>query len=206
MESPGTITPVEPPSLYSLEDPSHGWDAVADQFMEVRSPVGASVVLEWARSLTAGAIVLDVGCGHGAPITDALVEAGCSVYALDASPRMVAAFSERHSTIPVACEAIETSPCFHRTFNGVVAIGVLFLLPPTVQPLVLHRLASLLTPHGHLLFTAPREACTWTDSLTGRQSVSLGVDAYRELLHASGLRVVDVMRDEGGNDYIAAVR
>ena len=51
-----------------------------------------------------------------------------------------------------------------------------------------------------------RKASDWSDSLTGRRSVSLGRDAYARRLEASGLRLIDCRTDEGGNNYYDAVK
>ena len=109
------------------------------------------------------------------------------VYGVDASPAMVAAFHERFPQAHVACEAVEDSGLFGRTFDAVVAWGLLFLLAADAQEALIHRIASVLLPGGSFLLTAPEQTCTWTDMLTGRQSISLGNEGYRTILAAAGL-------------------
>lgn len=74
------------------DDPSHGWEAAASDFMEIRSQTGVATVRNWARQLTSNGAVLDVGCGSGAPISAALLRDGFKVFGVDASPTLVAAF------------------------------------------------------------------------------------------------------------------
>ncbi|HTG35199.1 MAG TPA: class I SAM-dependent methyltransferase [Thermoanaerobaculia bacterium] len=131
--------------------------------------------------------VLDLGCGHGVPISQVLIQEGFVVYGVDASPAMVAAFHERFPQAHVACEAVEDSGLFGRTFDAVVAWGLLFLLAADAQEALIHRIASVLLPGGSFLLTAPEQTCTWTDMLTGRQSISLGNEGYRTILAAAGL-------------------
>jgi len=189
------------------DDPANGYDACAEAFMRARNPgIGALVMLEWAATLPAGAAVLDVGCGSGVPGCQLLLNARCAVYALDASPRMVTEFRRRFPRVPVECAALEESSFFGRTFAGVVAIGVIFLLPPEEQPRAIARLTQALEPGGKLLFTAPREACTWRDVLTGRESVSLGQAAYEHALRSAGLTLESERYDEGCNYYYSAVK
>ncbi|MBA4804160.1 MAG: class I SAM-dependent methyltransferase [Brevundimonas sp.] len=188
------------------DDPSRGWNAVAADFMKARSDAGVDVVERWARQLPSGAAVLDIGCGSGAPVGTALVGAGLQVWGVDASPALVDAFRRRLPGSPVACEPAESSAFFGRRFDGAVAIGLLFLLPAEDQLRLLHRVAEALEPGGRFLFTAPRTACEWTDSLTGRPSRSLGEAAYGEALARAGLRLAANHRDAGGNDYFDAVR
>lgn len=188
------------------EDRSNGWEAVANRFMAERSRIGAETVRAWCRALPSRASVLDLGCGTGVPISEALVEAGCEVSGVDASPSLVAEFRRRFPRAPVVCEPVEESEFFGRTFDGIVAVGLMFLLPPEVQEALIGRVAAALKPGGRFLFTAPAQRCSWADLLTGRPSVSLGAEAYRLALTARGLTVVGEYSDEGENHYFDAAR
>lgn len=186
-------------------DRSNGYEAVAEQFMAARDPhVGAATVREWSRALPRGASVLDLACGHGAPISQTLVDEGLIVSGVDASPTLVAAFRARFPGADAECAAVEDSDLFRRPFDGVVAWGLLFLLGADVQRQLLRKVARALTPGGHFLFTAPRETGSWRDVLTGRRSVSLGADAYRRALDAEGFALTGEHTDEGANHYYAA--
>ncbi|WP_426754725.1 class I SAM-dependent methyltransferase [Myxococcus sp. Y35] len=189
------------------DDRSEGWEEIADRFIAARSRIGADLVQDWARRhLRAGDVVLDIGCGSGVPIAEVLLAAGFRVFGVDASPTLVAAFRRRFPAAEAACEAAQDSVFFGRRFDAAVAIGLIFLLRPEAQRAVIARTARALAPGGHFLFTAPRQACGWTDTLTNRPSHSLGLDAYRELLDQSGLRLVATYADEGDNHYLHATR
>ena len=75
---------------------STGYEDVAAEFTAGRgsnsSGVGTSVVADWSETLPSGATILDLGCGTGVPISQALIERGFKVYCVDASPTIVAAF------------------------------------------------------------------------------------------------------------------
>lgn len=188
-----------------LFDASGGYEALAREFMHRRDPtIGVESVRQWSRELPSGGAVLDLGCGHGVPISRALVHDGFRVYGVDASAALVAAFRERFPQALVACEAVEHSRFFGRTFDGVLAWGLLFLLEPETQVALIQRVASALEPGGRFLFTAPEQACTWADVLTGRQCVSLGSDVYRTTLAAAGLALLGEHEDEGGNHHYDA--
>lgn len=159
----------------------------------------------WARSLPRGAAVLDLGCGSGVPISETLIEEGLTVYGVDASPALVAAFRQRFPHAPVACEPVEHSRFFDRSFEGVVAVG-LILLRAEVQRDLIGRVARALKPGGRFLFTSPAQACTWPDNLTGRPSRSLGADVYKAIAADAGLTVVAEYTDEGENHYYDACR
>ena len=77
----------------------------------------------------------------------------------------------------------------------------MFLLRADIQGLLIRKVNQALNSNGQFLFTSPKEECVWRDSLTRRESVSLGADRYRELLQAEGLILVGEMSDEGNNHY-----
>ena len=187
---------MEPP------DKSNGYEEVAELFMSERdSRTGVSTVREWSRTLAPGSSILDLGCGHGVPISQVLIEASFKLYGVDASKTLIESFRKRFPNVHAECAAFEDSSSFSRTFDGVVAVGLMFLLNPDVQFLLIRKVAQALKSNGKFLFTSPKEMCTWGDILTHRESVSLGVDRYRELLQVEGLILVGEMADEGNNHY-----
>ena len=188
------------------EDLSRGYEAAAERFMAARSASGRAVVRGWAASLPPGASVVDVGSGHGEPLTSALVEAGLRVWAIDASPTLCAALRRRLPGVVVACEPAERSAFFDRRFDAALAVGLIFLLPREGQRALIRRLSGVLVPGGRLLFSAPRQIGVWEDVLTGRTCRSLGAAAYGRLLAEAGLRVIGEREDEGGSCYHEAQR
>jgi cyclopropane fatty-acyl-phospholipid synthase-like methyltransferase len=189
-------------------DRSNGWDAIAPSFIEdrERSRVGVDVLAAWCRGLATGAAVLDLGCGPGGPRSRVLVDHGFDIYAVDASPALAEAYRQAIAGARVACEAAEESAFFDRTFDGVVAWGLMFLLAEDTQRIVITRVANALRAGGRFLFTAPSQVCTWNDLSTNRASRSLGATAYRAALATVGLRVVAEYVDDGDNHYYDAQR
>lgn len=187
-------------------DPSNGYEAIAGDFMSIRSDsaTGADTVRAWARALPRGGAVLDLGCGHGVPISKTLIEAGLSVHGIDASSRLISAFRARFPDATAACTTVEDMELPGGSFDGAVAWGLMFLLAPETQAMLIRKVAATLKPGGRFLFTAPRQACAWRDSLTGQTSVSLGAGAYRELLEAEGFVLAGETEDEGQNHYYFA--
>lgn len=138
------------------------------------------------------------------PVSETLIDQGFEVYGIDASPSLVAAFRHRLPGVHVACEPVEESDFFDRSYDGVVAVGLIFLLEPGVQRAVIRRVASALNPRGRFLFTAPAQTATWVDYMTGQHSVSLGDHEYRRVLASAGLTVFGEYVDEGENHYYDA--
>jgi 2-polyprenyl-3-methyl-5-hydroxy-6-metoxy-1,4-benzoquinol methylase len=187
-------------------DASNGWEAVAQQFIAVRSMIGADTLRHWLRALPTGAAVLDLGCGAGVPVTQVLVAQGCCVYGIDASPALVAAYREHFPSLPVACETVEASAFFGRRFDAVVGVGLMFLLTEATQRALIAKVAAALEPGGRFLFTAPWQDCSWTDLLTGRTARSLGTDAYERACRQAGLVIDREFVDEGENHYFDCLR
>jgi SAM-dependent methyltransferase len=190
------------------EDGSNGYEAVANIYIagrgtraRVGDSIGADVVKAWAATFPPGATVLDLGSGPGEPSTRILRDAGLKTCAVDASPTMVAAFRERFPGVPIERNTVEASAFFNRTFDGVLAWGLLFLLDPAAQALVIEKVARTLEPRGRFLFSAPRQPSEWLDGMTDRRSYSLGEHAYDRLLRAAGLTWVGSAQDEGENHY-----
>lgn len=190
------------------EDGSNGYERIAGLYIAGRGTrpvvgdtIGAAVVRAWAEAFPPGATVLDLGSGPGEPSTRILREAGLATCAIDASSALVAAFRERFVDVPIEQNTVEASTWFDRTFDGVLAWGLLFLLEPDAQALVIRKAARALNPGGRFLFTAPKEPLDWLDAMTDRPSHSLGARIYEELLREAGLVWVAEAQDEGENHY-----
>ena len=190
------------------KDPSNGYEAVATEFIAVRqqSGVGVATVRAWGRSLPQGATILDLACGFGVPNSQALINDGFVIYGVDASPSLTTEFRGRFPDVIVACEAVEDSRFFDRTFDGVIAVGLLFLLSEDSQRDLIRRVGLALNSGGRFLFTSPAQSCTWTDILTGRESLSLGADAYKAIIADARLNLVGEHSDEGDNHYYDTCR
>jgi len=188
-------------------DRSNGWEAVADAFIRDRdlSPVGVTIIQAWADTLPPGGRVLDLGCGPGTPRADVLARRDFVLHAIDAAPSLVMAYRIRFPRARLACEPVEESSFFGEAFDGVMAWGLMFLLPADAQRALIPRVARVLRPGGAFLFTAPWQAGTWEDASTRRPSVSLGGNAYRALLAEAGLRLGGEYDDEGENHYYDAL-
>lgn len=191
-----------------MTDHSNGYEHIADHFVELRTQrrIGQSTVQTWAAGLAPTSRVLDLGCGDGVPVSEVLLAHGFDVYAIDASPRMVAAYRARFPSATVQCEAVETSTVFAQTFDAIIAVGLVFLLPPSTQATLISRVGNALRSQGQFMFTATDVPATWTDMLTERPSQSLGREAYRALLIDAGLTLTGETNDEGGNHYYIATK
>lgn len=192
-------------------DSSNGYEGVSEEFLARRGSgrstgIGVNEVRKWARTLPRRGTVIDLGCGPGFPITEVLVAEGLSVFGVDAAPSFVDAFRRNLPNTPVVCEAIQDSSFFDRTFDAVLAWGLMFLLGAEDQRRLIQRISGILVPGGRLLFTSPAEPLVWNDVMTGLESRSLGAEEYRKQLLAVGLSVSHEYEDEGQNHYFDAFK
>lgn len=187
---------------------ARAYETHAREFLAARdaSAVGALAVQNWARTLAPGADVLEIGCGGGLPVTRALVNAGLTVWAVDASPTLVAEFKARFPHLPAECSCALQSTFFGRCFDAIVAIGVIFLLEPAAQTRLIERIAARLRPAGCMLFSAPIEIGERTDRITAHRCESLGHTRYASVLAAADMRINGTFTDEGHNHHYVAVK
>jgi 2-polyprenyl-3-methyl-5-hydroxy-6-metoxy-1,4-benzoquinol methylase len=184
------------------KDNSNGYEEIADHFINARNNlIGGATIQKWSQSLPRGAAVLDLGCGHGVPVSQTLINEGFAVYGVDASSKLIAAFRKRFPSVQAECCSVEESEFFGLTFDGIVAVGLIFLLPVETQKLVLRKAANALNLGGKFVFTSPQNAISWSDSLTMRESISLGAAAYWKILTEAGLVLDGEAIDEGENYY-----
>lgn len=192
-------------------DRSNGYEGIAAEWLARRGScrlagVGVTEVRKWARTLPPGASVIDVGCGPGFPMTEALVVEGLNVFGVDAAPSFVEAFRRNLPNTPVACEAVQDSKFFDRTFDGLLAWGLIFLLSQEDQRRLIRTFADILAPGGRLLFTSTAKAQVWNDAMTELESRSLGAEEYRRLLAEAGFSITDEYEDVGENHYFDAIK
>lgn len=157
--------------------------------------------MSWSSFLDPGQAVLDVGCGFGGSYTRGLTEKGIEVYGIDASETLILEHQKRFPNAFVRCELAEESSLFNREFDGVLSVGLIFLLSKEKQRMVLEKMAASVKEGGRLLFSSPFQVCDWNDLLTGKKSVSLGRNMYIDFLQKHGLRLIGEYTDEGENHY-----
>ena len=201
------VTQVLAPTA-ELPDRANGYHEHAAEFVfwRERSTIGLTTVLLWAQGLPRGCELLDLGCGSGLPIGKALSDRGFLLFGIDSAPTLLQAYQQRIPNATLALTTVAEADFFQRQFAGVLSIGLLFLLPEAEQVLLFQKVAAALIPGGQWLFSAPEQACRWTDVLTGRESSSLGATRYLQLMAQLGLALHASYQDEGGNYYFAAIR
>jgi len=191
-----------------MDDSADAYEQHANVFLKRRdaSTIGREIVRQWGRTLPEDSTVIELACGSGYPITQALTESISQLWAIDSSPTLLRTFQSRFPHVPVQCSTVQTSDFFNRQFDAVIAVGLLFLLSESVQMSVITTVSSKLNPGGRFLFTAPTQTGTWRDLTTGIQCTSLGEQRYLEILSKANLKTVATYMDDGQNHYYEAMR
>ncbi len=188
------------------------YDLIADWYASERvDRTGVSEALALVKTLPFRARVLDIGCGNGLPITEAIVAADAQVVGIDSAPEMLARFRLNLPATPVVRGVAQTLPFADATFDGAVAWGVMFHLPQAEEVNVIASVARILKPGGSFLFTAGDVGDDSGDHIGIMNGVefhyySFTTEGYRRVLVDHGLQLVDFHKDQGENGYYLAAR
>jgi hypothetical protein len=118
------------------------FEAIAQAFTRARMPsIGPKIVRKWAKRLQPCASILDIGCGNGGPISEALLRWDSQFMAWTHPETLIAKFWERLPNATVECSSVEESPFFKRTFDAVLAWGLMFLLSADTQRSLIGKVA-----------------------------------------------------------------
>jgi SAM-dependent methyltransferase len=135
--------------------------------------------------------ILDLGCGSGDPIDRYLIDRGCQVTGIDASPDLLALCS---SKFPRAVWRVADMRALSlgRAFDGILAWDSFFHLDHDDQRAMFPVFRAHAAPGAALMFTSGPAHGVAIGELEGEPlfHASLGDDEYRALLAGHGFEVV----------------
>jgi SAM-dependent methyltransferase len=173
-----------------------------------RSSIGLTELHDMLKRLPKGASILDIGCGTGTPLTEAIIlhPASFQVFGVDSSEGMLKEFRNNFQHIPVQCSPIQEFDYFGRKFEAILAWGMMFYLTPEEQHSVIHNIASNLHPKGFFLFTSGNTMGTRLGTMYGEEFryYSLSSKDYRNALESSNCILLNEHFDSGENYYYLA--
>jgi SAM-dependent methyltransferase len=144
-----------------------GWDAIgpdtASPYME--EEMYAGLFKQFCQSLPSKARVLDVGCGPGIPVTNALVKASFDVIGLDISPKMIALAKRNVPDAQYTCNSA-THINYIEEFDGVVASYSLLCLDHDMFMLACGKIFLALKPLGYCFIALNEGVHRDSDTLT----------------------------------------
>jgi ubiquinone/menaquinone biosynthesis C-methylase UbiE len=187
------------------------YDLIADWYGTDRGrTVGVAKALAVAATVPAGSRILDLGCGNGVPITEALANAGHRVVGLDTSAGMLARFRANLPDTPVVRGDVRHCPFADGSFAAAVSWGMLFHLTRGDQAAAFASVSRVLTPGAPFLFTATEiddaDEAGITGTMNGVTFHYYAVPSYRRLIGEHGFELVDVDDDPGVSTYFFARR
>ncbi len=163
--------------------------------------------------LSAGAVVLDLGCGTGRPMAEHVVGRGHRIVGVDQSAALLALARSRFPAETWIESRIEDYVP-DRRFAAAISWDALFHVPRERHEAILARVTQALAPGGRLMLTAGGSAHPgFTDEMFGARFFydSHAPDDTRALLRRLGLRVLidefmnlpDGGRDKGRLAFVA---
>ena len=188
----------------------HEYDLIADWYPSDRGrSVGVREALAAVASLPRDGRILDVGCGNGFPITDALVNAGYRVVGLDSSRGMLERFHVNLPTTPAVGGDARACPFAENVFDAAISWGMMFHLTRGDQTTAFASVSRVLKPGAPFLFTAAEisevdDDAGITGMMNGVTFHYYAVASYRALVARHGFELVDVHDDPGVSTYYFA--
>lgn len=187
------------------------YDLIADWYRSDRSrSIGVKEALAAVASLPRGSRILDVGCGNGWPITDALVTAGYRLVGLDSSQGMLERFRRNLPSTPAVRADSRACPFLDDAFDAAVSWGMLFHLEPRDQSTTFAAVSRVLKAGAPFLFTAaeipeaPGDHPGITGTMNGVTFRYYAVQDYRTLIARHGFELENVFDDPGVSTYYFA--
>jgi len=171
---------------------ANGYDRCAPAFNAVRSvepPAELGLLLE---RLSAGARVLDLGCGAGVPITRALAER-FRVTGVDVSAGQLALAREQAPGATFLQRDIMACDFAAESFDAVVSFYAIFHLPREEHEPLFRRIHGWLRPGGLLLATlAMTDESAYTEEFFDVEMYwsNYGIDEYRTMLERTAFEVL----------------
>ncbi len=187
------------------------YDLIADWYRGDRSQsIGVRESLEAVASLPRGSRILDLGCGNGWPITDALVAAGHRVVGLDSSQGMLERFRLNLPNTPAVRADSRSCPFADGVFDAAISWGMLFHLTPRDQAATFATVSRVLKRGAPFLFTAaeiediPADDPGITGTMNGVTFRYYAIRDYRALIAEQGFVLENVYDDPGVSEYFFA--
>src|SRR4051794_14624944 len=180
-----------------------GYDKMAERYLESKDahdPATLAALEDMAHSLPPGAVVLDLGCGPGVPVTRWLSEHGYDVTGVDISARQLE-LARWQAPGATFIKSDMTTPDFPPgRFDAVVSFYAIVHVPRGEQPALLGRVHNWLKPGG--LFLATMATTSWE----GSESDWEGWGAPMWWSHYGQEENVDMLRAAGFDISMAEVR
>lgn len=149
---------------------------------------------------------LDVGCGAGGRIVEAMIGKGLLVHGIDISEEMIKIASAKHSDSTFEVADI-SEWCSNQTFDFIVAWDSIFHLPFDKQEATVKKLCGMLNIGGVLIYTIGDAVGEHTDSWMDDVFYysSLGITENLRILSDNGVECKHLELDQFPQKHVYIV-
>lgn len=196
--------------MSASDQPPAPYDRIATQWSQARSSSSFREKKYLDRFLAlaaAGAEILDLGCGMGRPIGAYLLEKGCRLTGVDASPEMIRRARENCPGATFIYGDIEALDLAGQ-YDGIVAWDSIFHIPRARHPAVFASLYRRLKPGAPLLLSLGGSADEFTDTMFGVEFFYSGhaPAVSVALLEEAGFEIIlSEVDDPGSRGHLAVL-
>ncbi len=141
------MQPANDPSVDYKDVVRRGYEQCSNAYAEARLAGSAAALSPLLLRLSAGAAVLDLGCGAGVPIASTLAERH-EVVGIDFSEAQIRRAKANVPAGRFVCAELLSADLPSESFDAVVAFYVVFHLPREQHADVFHRVYGWLRPGG----------------------------------------------------------
>lgn len=171
-----------------------------------QSTAGVDFVRAAIRLSANRGAALDVGCGSGGRVIEALSDAGFQVTGLDVSEAMIENARKRHPRSRfILGDVCEWQP--QREYDAIIAWDSIFHVPYTAQGRVVEKLCDALAEGGVILFTAGGVDGEVTGPMHGQDFYysSLAEEEYLRIMKGRGCKCVLMQRDQYPEEHVVFI-
>lgn len=183
----------------------NGYDRIASVYLDNRERLKSGKYLrKLLKYLPKNSTILDLGCGAGIPVDDALLRAGHSVVGVDISPEQIKLARRNCPHGQYRVGDIGKLPMGEYQAQAVVMFYSLFHLPRVEHARILRVVASNLVGKGRLLLTMGDRPFEGEHKLYNvpMWSSQYGTVKNRQLVERAGLKILlDEVDTSGGERH-----
>lgn len=183
---------------------THGYDEVADRYLEIRPGFDNSQYLEMVGGLLRpNSRVLDLGCGAGVPAGRMLADMGHEVHGIDISSRQIELAQQHVPTGSFEVRDMNSLEDGEYSVDAIVSLYAIYHTPRETHPELFRKLYSFL-PEGGVMF-ALLGAKDWEGTKNSFYGVQMswsmyGPEANRQMIEEAGFTIeldeIDTTGDE----------
>lgn len=181
-----------------MDEIKNAYDKICFKWCSYRAkmPINKCIV-DFAKQLTEGSSILDVGCGSGVPISAYLANNGFKVTGIDISSNMIK--KAKSLNLPNSTFIVEDILTYNpnTTFDAIIAFDSLWHIKYNDQPKIYGKIASLINKDGLFIFTHGKSDDEVIGTMFGESFYysALSTEAVKKLLEENGFIILSLIEN-----------